>query len=232
MIPSRLFFCFVVALSLTLTLGESQLAAVTKSFECVWEGHHQDINSVHLMKACHCFLGVLRRTGPKAVERDFRNNIRKAEALVKKSGDCKTLSSLLLFERDCLGVHSRTKLVENSGAMGLLWIRRSLEFQSDLLSSITDGTDPKEAALKAYRAQLRPYHGIFLRRFYTAFLSSKMPTRPIMLAKISGINSKDLSSQEEAVIQDLKRLTKTWKPLLRKWKDTFTELDLEDDRRV
>jgi hypothetical protein len=184
------------------------------------------------MKACNCFLGVLIRTGPKAVERDFRNNIKKVETLMKKSGDCKTLSSLLLFERDCLRVHSRKKLVDNSGAMGLLWIRRSLEFQSNLLSSITEGTDPKEAALKAYRAQLRPYHGRFLRRFYTAFLSSKMPTRPIMLTKISGIDSKDLSSREEVVIKDLKRLIKAWKPLLRTWKETFTELDLEDDRRV
>jgi hypothetical protein len=207
---------------------------VSKSFECAWDGHHRrDINSVRLLEACHCFLGVLRKTGPKAVERDFLNNMKKAETLMKKGGHDKTLSSLLLFERDCLTIHSRKKLVDTSGAMGLLWMRRSLEFQHDLFSSITNGEEPKEAALKAYRAQLRPYHGTVLRRFYTAFLSTKMPTRPVMLAKISGCASKDLSSShEEAVIEELKRLTKSWRPLLCKWKQTFTELDLEDDRRV
>jgi hypothetical protein len=238
-----ILFCSVVLLSLTLvTLGESQLAAVSKSFERVWDGHHRrDINSVRLLEACHCFLGVLRKTAPKAVERDFRDNMKKAETLMKKGGDDKRLSSLLVFERDCLAIHSRKKLVDNSGAMGFLWIRRSLEFQSDLLSSITDGAEPREAALKAYRSKLRPYHGMFLRRFYTACLSTKMPTRPVMLVKISGRASKNSSapflknssaSCEEAVIEDLKRLTKAWQPLLCKWKQTFTELDLEDDRRV
>jgi hypothetical protein len=99
------------------------------------------------------------------VAKDLENNLRKAESVFVQysstvsssspnSNSCSsnsnnnnnnnnnsnnefiTLASLLEYERNTPGVHNGNILGENSAAMGLLWIRRSLAFQSHLFESL------------------------------------------------------------------------------------------------
>lgn len=274
------FFYHASALdSQTFTTSSSPLERTTRAFEAarqsrggggirwpesmVEEKDWIDVDG--LLDACYVFLGVLEQTGPKAVERDFANNLRKAAALVSRAtldssqrpanknrfgfsvGGRETrsrmgLATVLRYERDHLGVHHKERkggddgyqcLAEGSGAMGLLWIRRSLEFQCGLYSGLIGGYEPREAALKAYRDTLRPYHGQVLRRFYTIFLSTKMPSRHDMLAHLAN-NDDDVivlsaNEQDKIVLEELRRLTEVWYPLLGEWKMTFKNLGLDDE---
>ena len=75
--------------------------------------------------------------------------------------------------------------------MGLLWIRRSLAFQSRLFESLlpSDGLHPKDAATEAYREILSPYHGWLLQKIFPTSLS-QMPHRQVFLSTFGEIDIK------------------------------------------
>ena len=168
------------------------------------------------------------------VAKDLEGNLRKAEALFKKHPNkCKTLSSLLELERES-DIHNGNVLKDPSAAMGLLWIRRSLAFQSRLFESLlpSDGLHPKDAAMQAYYKTLSPYHGWLLQKIFPSSLS-QMPHREVFLSTFGEIDLEDLGEDEETKItRKLRALISTLDPLLAVWKDSFIELDLEDTRRV
>ena len=119
--------------------------------------------------------------------------------------------------------------------MGLLWIRRSLEFQADWYDGILRGVDPKTSAQRAYQKTLRPYHGWALQKLYAAFLSANLPTdREGVLAKflVDQKQKIDTREQEEEILNDLRQLVDLWRPLLNQWEQNFVELGLEDRRQV
>lgn len=62
-----------------------------------------------------------------------------------------------------------------AGAVGFLWMRRSIAYQHALFEAITTGIEPKQAAYDAYRSTLMPFHGWAMRRLYTAFLGQCTP---------------------------------------------------------
>ena len=214
----------------------TQLEKVTKSFETVAKAqHHGDIPMEPLLDACHTFLSVLHKTGPGAVARDFSNNLKKVESAYHRD-HTRTVTAFLKRELDS-GIHhpnSSLYLRDPSGAIGLLWIRRTLAFQTDLYEQVLDGRDTKQAALHAYGQELKPYHGWALRRFYTGFLSTRMPSRPVLLAKVGGYHhhKHGADQYEKQTLEDLQRLVGLWRPLLRNWKQRFVELGMEDTRTV
>jgi hypothetical protein len=148
-----------------------RLQHLSQAFERIWIGN--EIHSERLLLACQVFANALTETGPQAVMRDFCGNLRKARILVndakRHSHIKRNLGAMLLYERDIMGIHDGNKLKDRSGAVGLLWMRRSLEFQTELYRGLIKGKIPKDAALAAYRTQLQPFHGPVLRRFYTTF---------------------------------------------------------------
>jgi hypothetical protein len=221
------------------------LGPVTEAFERVNKLSTSDSDSIHfepLLDACRVFLSMLHSTGPSAVAMDFSNNLRKAEKLLQyhRKGSC--MKTLLQHERDD-GVHHHDVSAENhaprlrdpSGAMGLLWIRRTLFFQSDWYECMVKGQNPKEAALQAYSRQLEPYHGWALRKFYRTFLKSQLPTKQhAVLSKflVGSVDGNEEKALDKVVLDDLRRLVDVLRPLLRQKEQTFVELDLEDTRAV
>lgn len=140
---------------------------------------------------------------------------------------------MLELERES-DIHNGNVLKDPSAAMGLLWIRRSLAFQSRLFESLlpSDGLHPKDAAISAYHDHLYPYHGWMLRSIFPTSLS-QMPHREVFLSTFGEIDLQDLGEDEETKItRKLRALISTLDPLLAVWKDSFIELDLEDTRRV
>lgn len=225
------------------TLEEVQLRQVADSFESVLkamcQSEQDSIPMEPLLDACHTLLAVMQKTGPKAVARDFGNNLKKIEASVNRpqQSNAHTISSLLQLERDS-GLHqyrpgneSSLELHEKSGAMGLLWIRRTLAFQSDFYEQLLNGRDSKEAACHAYQQQLKPYHGWKLIKCYNLLVGNSMPPRRLLLARIGGYQQPE-EHEEEKTLQELKRLVASWQPLIQRWKRSFIELCMEDTRRV
>ena len=212
-----------------------KLDASLHAFKDVLKGDDLDVRN--LLEAIRAHLGLMRSGGPalKLVARDLESNLKKAESLFRTSParDRRSLEVLLHSEKQ-EGVHVGNELDNKSGAMGLLWIRRSLEFQRKFYLALipSNGRHPKDSAVTAYDETLSPYHGWLLRNIFPASLS-QMPSRDVFIARFSGIELEDLNQEVESqVIRKLRSLVLTWEPLLDKWKDIFERLDLEDIRQV
>lgn len=167
-----------------LELQSSRLDEVVRSFARAFAtncpGGRPEIDATMLLRACRAHLELMRVGGSALclVAKDLENNLRKAEAvfvrysstLSSSSSDHSrssngssndndnefiTLTSLLEYERNTPGVHDGNILGETSAAMGLLWIRRSLAFQSHLFESLI----PTPSRDCSRRSSREDYHG-------------------------------------------------------------------------
>jgi len=212
----------------------SKLDDVCKTFSACLKG--SEVDTAQLIKACRTHLIFMKSGGSslRLVAKDLESNLQKAEKPFKKSPkQGKTLSSLLESEREA-GIHQGNVLKEQSAAMGLLWIRRSLAFQLDLYSSLIaqNGPHPRDAAYEAYSKHLSPFHGWALRKVFPASLS-QMPDRQAFIAKFGGVSLEELNDEyDREIVKKLKSLVAAWDPLLSTWEKDFARLDLEDMRKV
>ena len=214
--------------------GTGKLDNVLRAFTSVLNGN--EVDTAQLIKACRSHLILMKSGGGalRLVAKDLEANLNKAESLFEKlPEDGKSLASLLEAERKS-GIHDGNMLKEDSAAMGLLWIRRSLAFQQNLYASLipTNGRHPKDAAVQAYDKTLSPYHGWLLQKIFPASLS-QMPDRRVFIAKFGGTEVDNLSEElERDIVKKLKMLVSTWEPILNTWRNEFERLDLEDIRRA
>mmetsp|Transcript_26655 Transcript_26655/g.41817 ORF Transcript_26655/g.41817 Transcript_26655/m.41817 type:complete len:266 (+) Transcript_26655:438-1235(+) len=212
----------------------SKLDEVCKNFSACLKG--TEVDTAQLIKACRAHLIFMKSGGNslRLVAKDLESNLQKAERPFKKSPkQGKTLSSLLESERQA-GIHQGNVLKEQSAAMGLLWIRRSLAFQLELYSSFLakDGPHPRDAAYAAYSKHLYPFHGWALRKVFPASLS-QMPERQAFIAKFAGVSLEELNEEyDREIVKKLKSLVAAWDPLISTWEKDFERLDLEDTRKV
>jgi hypothetical protein len=212
----------------------SKLDDVCKSFSACLNG--SEVDTAQLIKACRAHVIFMKSGGNslRLVAKDLESNLQKAEKPFKKAPkQGKTLSSLLESERES-GIHQGNILKEQSAAMGLLWIRRSLAFQLDLYASLIsqDGPHPRDAANEAYVKHLSPYHGWALRKVFPASLS-QMPDRQAFIAKFGEVSLDELNEEyDREIVKKLKALVAAWDPLINTWEKDFARLDLEDVRRV
>merc|ERR1712157_633293 len=174
-----------------------KLDDVLDEFKSVLSG--SEVDTAQLLKACRAHLVLMKSGGSamRVVAKDMESNLNKAEALFKKlPQEGKYLSSLLATERG-KGVHHGNHLKNDSAAMGLLWIRRSLAFQRDLYAAVAPahGMDPPAAAQDAYLRTLAPFHGWLLQKAFPLSLS-QMPPRRTFIAKFGGRDS-DLDEKTE-----------------------------------
>jgi hypothetical protein len=217
----------------------TRIGAMAKAFSGVLNGAGE-INIPHLLHACHKFEREMRNIGQKQSAKDLRNNVAKTEACYKVAphDKRKNMYSLLRFEKQQdihgYGPHGLSLLKENSAAMGLLWIRRSLSFQCRMFRHLLDdNTDARNAALNAYGEELQSYHGWALQKVYVMAVKSAMPSKRDFLARLGGFTIQEFGEQEEkATRKDLEELMSIWQPLLQRWEEVYQELDLEDQRRV
>jgi hypothetical protein len=168
---------------------------------------------------------------------ELGRNLQKLEHLhsIAPTGRKETIRSLLQYEKE-LGVHGQNnddtdpqrprRLKDPSGAMGLLWIRRTLAFQERLYTHILENTNvpSHKAALQAYQETLEPYHGWALQQVYSLALKTTTPSRQEMLQKLCTPTTTTVPPshqqqqhwgplQEEETAQDLRKLCDTWRPV-------------------
>lgn len=201
------------------------------------------IDMHQLLNACHGFCQAMVEVDQALSARDLRQNIGKAQRLLDQMPDTEkgsvTLPQLLAWEK-AQNVHNYaadgtlTALHEQSGAMGLLWIRRSLQFQYHLFNALLLGEiEAADAATAAYQATLQPFHGWALQQVYQVALKSGTPSRDEWLARLGGFPGHTFGpAQEHATKRDLQHLLKIWQPLIEQWQQIYLNLNLEDRRRV
>ena len=245
----------------------------------------KDIDVSALLTACEKLKDSMKNIGmSQVVVQDLDNNIKKIQAL--QSTVCEyvgnqkwsfnRLSQLLEFEKDVLRVHDQADrgqlsskddsdksgkhqiaLKDPSGAIGSLWIRRSLSFQCRmyelLLGSGGDSADsqvlgPREAVMMAYESELEPFHSWPLRKLWGVGMRTFVPAEATTLfAKFGGFESSSGAGQvgsvkpvngvndqallQRAVRRDVQNLVDAWKPLITRWKQIHIQLNLEDTRR-
>lgn len=213
-IPRRLLTSFAAALS---SPGNEPLPPQQTA---------HDIQTTELLHACHLLKDCLRTLGgqDRNTAENVARNIRKFQALYEMApaGRRETLRLLLAYEKE-LGIHGggsmdgNIKPRDRSGAMGLLWIRRSLALQERMFSLMLENPtwSSKEAALVAYRETLEPFHNWALQRICLVTLKKTTPPRHKLLQKLSGVAAKENFGvvQERETIHDLQTLCETWKPV-------------------
>lgn len=177
-----------------------------------------EIETDKLIEACRELKASMIAVGQDRNAAEIDRNLQKVEALRRMAppGRRETLRALLEYEKE-LGVHNQDgRLKDPSGAMGLLWIRRSLAFQERMYTYILDKpvAPANEAALKAYRETLEPYHGRALQLVYSMALKNTTPNRHEMLQKLCAApENKFGAAEENATAQELRKLCETWKPV-------------------
>jgi len=213
--------------------GSQHLDEVLRAFQNVLNGN--DIDTAQLLKACRAHLKLMKSGGAslRLVAKDLESNLLKAETpFMKAPKQGKTLYSLLESERHS-GIHEEGNLLANeSAAMGLLWIRRSLAFQLDLFESSLvseKGKDPGVAAIDAYEKNLLPYHGWMLQKVFPLSLSA-MPKRNAFISALGGSEEPVSFAHEEEIVKKLSTLLKMWRPIIKRWRHDFESLNLEDVR--
>ena len=110
-----------------------------------------EIETEKLLKAIRKLKESMNAVGQDRNAAEIERNLQKIQSLYRIAPKSRreTLRSLLEYEKE-LGVHGPDgRLKDPSGAMGLLWIRRSLEFQERMYSLILDNAmKTNEAALQ------------------------------------------------------------------------------------
>lgn len=184
-----------------------------------------EIPTQPLLQACRALQQAMAAVGQDRNAAELGRNLQKIENLHRRApaGKRETLRSLLQYEKDELGVHNHQargggrRLADPSGAMGLLWVRRTLAFQERLYSNILN-QDPAapsaKAALQAYHDTLEPYHGWALQQVYSLALKNGTPSRHEMFQKLCAVPPQYFGShQEEETAQDLRKLCNAWRPV-------------------
>ena len=100
-----------------LDLRNSKLDEVVRAFGKVL-GDGRDISVCRLIKAIRAHLDLMRSGGAalSLVAKDLESNLLKVEQLYRRHPNkCKTLASLLEFERDEMVIHRGNELEEDSG---------------------------------------------------------------------------------------------------------------------
>jgi len=115
-----------------------------------------------------------------------------------------TLKQLLLWEKEH-NLHPRLpRLNDKSGASGLLWIVRQLQYQTIVFQNIVQVPfvfpSAKDAVLAAYKATYNDYHGFLVKKVFQSSLDAA-PAAEAILAHMSLTSSVTDSDNLEAVTE-------------------------------
>lgn len=194
----------------------------------------QDLSVEALLKACWQFEAEMRQYGNMAAAHDFRQNIRKVEAVYDKASPNQrhTVARLLAFEQSIGGDrHKRNgRLKEHSAAMGLVWIYRNLAAQHQTYSNaFIAGLEPLEASLLAFKSIIEPHlPNVLVRKLASLYIThSVVRDRRHFLAKLSGYNPSTFALKEEAkAMEALRSFLHTLQPILEQWERILMDHDV------
>jgi len=121
-------------------------------------------------------------------------NMRTVRQAWEKHGRPVTVRELLAAEV-ADGVQEPSRLTEGSAALSLLWSMRSKRFWTIVADGFADqeNTEPSSAfGIRAYAAELEPYHGFIIRNTFRTALRA-LPSRKEMLGNMAAMPTNSMA---------------------------------------
>jgi len=181
-----------------------------------------------LLEAFRVAITVCETFGPlmaPAVKNDQANND-KVRAAWQKLGRTPTLRGLLEAEIATKIHRPGGVLKDPSAAIALVWVRRSLAFQTALLEGLTVDRDAALSAVagEAYKLHLEPHHNWMLKGTFKMGLGA-MPKIDEFFQRL-GVDSQP-GLDREAIIDDMAELVQAQRRVMAIVGALLVELDLE-----
>ena len=149
------------------------------------------------------------------------------------SPDDVDLRSLLEAERSS-GVHPAVGvLAEPSAALSLVWMLRSLRFQTSFLLGLLEGdrTAPLSKIVRdAYRSHLEPYHNFWLKNTFRAGLGA-IPRREEFLQRLAP-EVTDRTEREAKCYDEMSALVEVQARGIASIAEVLRSLNLDDTRKA
>lgn len=168
-----------------------------------------------------------------AVKNDENNidKVRKALGKLSSSASVGTVRAVLEAER-AAGIHSPGKLADPSAAVALLWMYRSLAFQSSMLDGLVSSRSGKvtDLARSAYGAHLEPYHSWLLKNTFRMALSS-LPTREDFYVRLAP-KMRMQDEREQICLQEIRDFAQVTGKVVDALRGLYQELGLSDERKA
>lgn len=210
----------------------AELAACFRHALVAANQNHEDIHVGNLLSASERLEVAMRKIGFSQSANDIHGNVEKIRTVYNQvpPSQRNSMPGLLRYEMNSgIVVKGAKKFPEKSAAMGFLWLGRSLNYQHDMFSHMLDhDTEPFEAARHAYDRDLKPHLSWPLQKLCQAAMTSLKPKRQKeMLAQIGGFQEECYGNREDqATKRDLRQMMDSLKPMLYRWKQVFSELEL------
>lgn len=209
------------------TCFQQALVAVNESEEKIHVGQ--------LLSASEQLEASMRRIGFVQSANDIKGNVAKIRNLYEHipANQRDSMPALLQYEIESgiLDAKGVRKIPENSATMGLLWLGRSLNYQHDMFSYMLDNNcEPFEAASHAYDQDIKPHLSWPVQKVCQAAMKTlKKFRQKDILAQIGGFSEEYFGSQEDqATRRDLHQMMNNLKPMLSRWREVFSDLELEN----
>lgn len=217
------------------------VARWSQAFETVLD-HDGEINVAKLLEACSLVGKDILNSGETIQSslnaREIQSNVKKSSSSLHLVGPGSSMKQLLQREKDT-GLHVQRhdgyRLHETSSAMGLLWLRRTLEMQAEIfrLLLLNNGEPQLNVAIAAYYKTLRNHHGWALRKICEMALridgGSKSTTDWLLRYDEDNVVGSD---RLEHIKSDIREFLSIWEPIREQWVLAFRSLQLEDQRRA
>lgn len=166
--------------------AESLLQAMTEELLAAlpadgYEGDAEDVSLHSVVNVVHMLNAMLDRVSLGLASWNNRRNLAKIEAAMRPRGDVEVHTIRELFEREAESTNLHRPgghIHDDSGACGLLWIRRTLHFFVELVRESIQGgesgppTTLSAPAKQAYVVALGKYHSWMTRGFFKTLLST------------------------------------------------------------
>jgi len=168
-----------------------------------------------------------------AVKNDENNidKVRKAFGKLSGAASLGTVRAVLEAER-AAGIHSPGRLADPSAAVALLWMHRSLAFQSSMLDGLVSSRSGKvtDLARSAYGAHLEPYHSWLLKNTFRMALSS-LPTREDFYVRLAP-KMRMQDEREQICLQEIRDFAQVTGKVVDALRGLYEELGLSDERKA
>jgi len=208
-------------------------------FEAAFQAINEDTEDIHvgkLLSACERLESTMRKIGFNQGAKDIGGNIGKIRNLYNRAPirHRDSMPELLQYElesgvHDC-GRNGERRIKDHTAAMGFLWLGRTLNYQYDMFRYMLDEKEePYEAAKHAYEQDLKKHHSWAVQKVCQAAMMTLKPMkRSTVLSSLGGFSEECFGVLEnDATNRDLHQMMNSWKPMLSKWKEVFSDMKLE-----
>ena len=167
--------------------------------------------------------------------KDFNGNVEKVKKSFAENPEAKSTTKALLQQEKASGIHGAGgKLKDPSGAMGLTWAKRHLEYINNLFQGLAASPEAETvaSAKAAHAGVLKPYHGWMASGAFSASLLAMPYRKDLFKSFVDPTLAADAAATDKVVVGDLHVFSQHLDALTKTITAELKELDLDDVRKV